>query len=209
MRHPALSPTFSPPRSSGRVAAMPAPGALATPVPARTRPADRSLPHPSQLAALGTVLCLSPAASGSELAGWSHAVRLAAQSQMDSDGLRESLWFFDAGGRCCWRLHLLPDSDFLAWDRLASVVPRLPAQEPGGGIGERLWRRLAHRVRGDAWRMGVVRLHALGRLGDDLAASPAPLSALGAGLLRRIAQAEGLDLPGPAIAHDGACNGGR
>ncbi|MFT4246854.1 MAG: hypothetical protein QM581_02295 [Pseudomonas sp.] len=166
------------------------------------------MPEPSRLAALGTVLCLYRPSVGSELAGWTRAVTLAVQSQMDSDGLRESLWFFDREGQCCWRLHLLPDSDFLAWDGLASSLPGLPVQDAtSGGIGERLWRRLANRVRGDAWRMSVLRLHAIGGQGRELAASPAPLSALGAGLLRRVAQEEGLDLPGSAPAHDCCCSG--
>lgn len=208
MRHPAFSAPLSPPRSSGRDAiATPASGVLATPANRQAGNAD-ALPHPSQLAALGSVLCLYRPSFGSELAGWTRSATLAVQLQMDSDGLRESLWFFDREGQCCWRLHLLPDSDFLAWDGLASTLPGLPAQDAGGGIGERLWRRLANRVRGDAWRMSVLRLHAIGRLGEELAASPAPLSALGAGLLRRVAQEEGLDLPGPAAAHDCCCNGG-
>lgn len=206
MRHPAFSVQLSPSWSSGRdPVAAPAPRELAAVASPR---AAAPLPHPSQLAALGTVLCLYRPSFGSELAGWTRSATLAAQLQMDSDGLRESLWFFDRDGQCCWRLHLLPDSDFLAWDRLASALPGLPAQDAGAGIGERLWRRLANRVRGDAWRMSVLRLHAIGRLGDELAASPASLSALGAGLLRRVAQEEGLDLPGPPATHDCCCNGG-
>lgn len=198
MRHPAFSAPFAAARTADRDA--PAPG-----TPAREA---GGLPHAAQLAALGTVLCLYRPLLGSELAGWTRSATLAAQLQVDSDGLRESLWFFDRDGQCCWRLHLLPDSDFLAWDRLASALPGLPAQEAGAGIGERLWRRLANRVRGEVWRMSVLRLHAIGRFGEELAASPAPLSALGAGLLRRLAQQEGLELPVAGASHDCCCNGG-
>lgn len=208
MRHPAFSPSFSPPRSSGRdTIAMPAAGVFVAPTDRQAEGAD-SLPRPSQLATLGTVLCLYRPSFGSELAGWARSATLAVQLQVDSDGLRESLWFFDREGQCCWRLHLLPDSDFLAWDRLASALPGLPAQDSTGGIGERLWRRLANRVRGDTWRMSVLRLHAIGSLGDELAASPAPVSTLGTGLLRRVAQEEGLDLPVAAATHDCCCNSG-
>lgn len=63
-----------------------------------------ALPRPQQLAALGTVLCLYRPALGNELDGWQHAVDAAACRQVDSDGVRESIWFFDAEGHCCWRI---------------------------------------------------------------------------------------------------------
>ena len=78
------------------------------------------LPHPRQLAELGTVLCMHRPRQGGELAGWMRAVRAESDAGMDSDGLYESLAFFDGQGQCCWRLFLLPDSDFLAWDTLAA-----------------------------------------------------------------------------------------
>ena len=204
MRYPAFSASFSPPRGSVRepIATLD-PGGLAMVPPPRR---EHDLPCPVQLAALGTVLCLYRPSLGSELAGWSRANTLAVQLQMDSDGLRESLWFFDRDGHCCWRLYLLPESDFLAWDRLALMAPSLPGQDNGAGIGERLWRRLANRICGDAWRLSVLRLHAIGRLGEDLAASPAPLSVLGAALLGRVAQEEGLDLPVVSAMQDGGYN---
>lgn len=152
-------------------------------------PAPR-LPLPSQLAALGTVLCLYRSDSG-ELGGWKHASSVVACQGVDSDGIRESLCFHDARQRCCWRLYLLPDSDFLAWDRLVS---RLPVQiENGGGdssIAERLWRRMAGGLGGDGWRMCALRLHATDD-GRSLAASMATLSSLGAAAARRIARVEG------------------
>ena len=102
--------------------------------------------HPRQLAALGTVLCLYRPQHGSELSGWAQAVRVEARIGVESDGLRESLIFFDREGRCCWHLWLLPDSDFLAWDRLAASVPSRDAGTPQASIGERLWQRLARRL---------------------------------------------------------------
>ena len=154
------------------------------------------LPHPRQLAELGTVLCMHRPRQGGELAGWMRAVRAESDAGMDSDGLYESLAFFDGQGQCCWRLFLLPDSDFLAWDTLAS---RLPAQRPGQAgqvaVAERLWRRLAARLGGNGWRLCALRLHVLQPLSGTavLAASPVPVSPLGAATARRIARHAGAE----------------
>lgn len=163
------------------------------------------LPRPRQLAALGTVLCLYRAEQGGELAGWAQAARVDARAGLDSDGVREALHFFDDGGRCCWRLYLLPDSDFLAWDRVLSHLPREDDAESPGGVGERLWRRLAGRLRGEQWRAAILRLHALpGENGKTvLAASLARLSPLGAATARTIARAEGAD--GESLADECCC----
>ena len=118
-------------------------------------------PQPRQLAALGTVLCLYRPQYGSELSGWAQAVRVEARIGVESDGLRESLMFFDREGRCCWHLWLLPDSDFVAWDRLAASLPNHDACALQAGIGERLWQRLARRLTGENWRACALRLHAL------------------------------------------------
>jgi hypothetical protein len=153
------------------------------------------LPRAQQLAALGTVLCLYRPQHGGELSGWAQASRAESQAGVDSDGLRESLAFFDENGRCCWRLFLLPDSDFLAWDRL---LARLPAREevaPATGVGERLWRKLAGRLLGEQWQACVLKLHVLPSAARQpvLAASLDTLSALGASTARRIVEAEGAD----------------
>lgn len=159
------------------------------------RSTDRAL-HPSrlptarQLASLGTVLCLYRTDS-SELGGWKHAVSAHACQGMDSEGIRESLCFADARGRCCWRLYLLPDSDFLAWDRLVSAFPARPEPANEGSVAERLWRRLATRLGGEPWRMCALRLH-VGEA-QSLAASLASLSGPGAAAARRIARVEGAD----------------
>lgn len=151
----------------------------------------KALPTPGQLAALGTVLCLYRPDS-SELGGWKRAVSAHACQGMDSEGIRESLCFVDVRGRCCWRLYLLPDSDYLAWDRLVGAFPARPEPISDGGVAERLWRRLAVRLGGEPWRMCALRLHAAEE-GLGLAASLAPLSSLGAGIARHIADVEGAE----------------
>ncbi len=158
---------------------------------ALSRPPAR-LPAAADLAGLGTVLCLYRADQSSELAGWVQASSVVVHEAMDSDGLHESLWFFDADRICCWRLYLLPDSDFLGWDR---VVSQLPAADDasaaqGAGVAERLWRRLAGRLAGDTWKACALRLHATVTVPSALAASVAPLSVLGASIAARIAGRE-------------------
>ncbi|MCD9032676.1 Hemin transport protein [Luteimonas sp. Y-2-2-4F] len=155
--------------------------------------AEPALPQPWQLAALGTVLCLYRA-RGAELDGWRRAARVEVCSALHADALYESLQFHDRDGQGCWRLFLLPDTDFLAWEALARTLP--VAQAAGGGIAERLWRRLAHGVSGAAWRCSVLRLSlspedegGAGRL----TASLATLSALGAEVAQRIVQSEGVE----------------
>jgi hypothetical protein len=124
------------------------------------------LPHAQQLAALGTVLCLYRPQHGGELSGWAQASHAESQAGVDSDGLRESLAFFDQDGRCCWRLFLLPDSDFLAWDRLLVCLPVREEVEPAAGVGERLWRKLAGRLRGEQWQACVLKLRCPPRPGS-------------------------------------------
>ncbi|MDR2958567.1 MAG: Hemin transport protein [Stenotrophomonas sp.] len=155
------------------------------------RPSQQGWPTPAQLAALGTVLCLYHA-DGSELGGWHQAVRVHACQGVDSEGLRESLCFLDGRGRCVWRLYLLPDSDFLAWDRLVASLPPGPEHDSDGSVGERLWRRLAGHLGGQRWRLCALRLHAADE-GRTLAASLSTLSSLGAATARRIARMEGAE----------------
>lgn len=157
--------------------------------------AAQSLPRAQQLDALGPVLCLYRHQDGGELSGWARAVRVESRAGMDSDGLRESLAFFDHEGRCCWRLYLLPDSDFVAWDRLLALLPSCEEAEATIGVGERLWRRLAGCLRGGQWQACVLRLHVVPTQirRPVLAASPATVSPLGAATAQRIARAEGAE----------------
>lgn len=171
------------------------------------------LPLPAELAALGPVLCLYRAQHGGELCGWSQAVHACASSGLDSDGLREQVLFFDRDGRCCWRLCLLPDSDFLAWEEMAARLPAAAAGGRSGGVGERLWRRLAGRLRGERWHASILRLHVLaaaqrhGQAAQSgaLAAGLATLSPLGASTARRIAREESVDAEGIVATDDGRC----
>ncbi|WP_369940178.1 Hemin transport protein [Xanthomonas medicagonis] len=161
--------------------------------------ASAALPRPAQLAALGTVLCLYRARAGAELVGWRHARSVAAHLDVDSDGVLESLRFYDRQQHCCWRLYLLPDSDFVAWDMLLSALPT--AQDAtDGGVAERLWRRVAGRLRGDGWHAGALRLHAAD---GALAASVASVSPLGASIARRIARLEAAE--GDVLVDDCCC----
>src|SRR6478672_158604 len=152
------------------------------------------LPDPHALAALGAVLCMFRIRAGSELDGWSQAVRVSSDSTLDSDGLCESLQFFDHDGLCCWRLYLLPDTDFLAWERLLAGLPAQRQPEQGLGIRARLWRRDARHLGGPAWRANVLRFHAPGGAGQSLLAASLPrLSACGAEVARRIVRREGVE----------------
>lgn len=154
-----------------------------------------AFPTAAQVAALGPVLCLYRTQQGSELAGWQQAVRVQAHAGLDSDGLDERLLFFDAQGRCCWRLCLLPDSDFVAWDRLVASLPK-GCDEGTAGLADRLWQRLAGRLLGGQWRACALQLHAVPQPASlpVLAASLSLMSALGVATARRIAHAEGAEL---------------
>ncbi len=77
---------------------------------------------PELLAALGPLLCLYRADDPHVLSGWSWAKTVQACIKINSDGPREALTFFDETRRACWQLHLLPDSDYLSWDRVLSCV---------------------------------------------------------------------------------------
>ncbi len=171
--------------------------------------AAHALPTPEALAALGTVLCVYRSRRGDglggELGGWQQAVRAEAWCGIDSDGWQECLQFRDRAGDCCWRLYLLPDSDFLAWERLQQALPRVEAPHAAcrdcgldDGIAGRLWRRMSLHVGGERWQLSALRLHALasphGGPPTTLAASLAPLSPLGAGMLQRVARLEDIDL---------------
>ncbi|MFZ5638447.1 MAG: Hemin transport protein [Pseudomonadota bacterium] len=154
----------------------------------------RNLPSAAELAALGTVLCVYARRYGGELGGWSRATGAELRCGIDSDGWHECLHFRDREGDCCWRLYLLPDSDFLAWERLQARLPVVEAKPAtGDAISGRLWRRLSARVGVAPWQSSVIRLHALGRRRTLLAASPAPISPLGADMLQRLARIEGLE----------------
>ncbi|MBP6626836.1 MAG: Hemin transport protein [Arenimonas sp.] len=149
------------------------------------------------LVALGPLLCLHHAADPHLLSGWRRARRLVAQVQLDSDGPCEALRFYDESGQCCWRLHLLPDSDFHAWELLLSRLPVLPEVRHGAALGPLAVRGLRAR-----WRASALRLHAVAGSGiaapARLAATDVELSPLGQACARRIARESGaFAAPGP------------
>ena len=150
-----------------------------------------AMPSPSQLAALGPVLCLYRPQRGGELEGWRAAVRASACCDIDSECLRECICFYDRAGDCCWRLYLLSDSDFLAWEYLLEGLPAQAARAPDDGIAQRLWSRLAQCLGGERWQASLLRFHLPSS--GLLAATLTPVSRLGEATARRLARAEGLD----------------
>jgi hypothetical protein len=78
------------------------------------------------LASLGPLVCLHRRSdqrqlaidAGPLLAG----LRLQVLAEIDSSGPREALRFVDAHGVAVCQLCLLPDSDFLAWERLLALL---------------------------------------------------------------------------------------
>ncbi len=162
---------------------------------AHIRHPQTGVPSADQLAALGTVLCVYRSRYGGELGGWAQVASAEVRCGIDSDGWHECLQFRDRAGDCCWRLYLLPDSDFLAWEQIQSQLPIIESRRPPTEtVASRLWQRLSTRVDGDRWQSSVVRLHALRHPRPSLAASLAPVSRLGAEMVQRVARIEGLDV---------------
>lgn len=152
------------------------------------------LPAPERLAAVATVLCLYPRHHHDALAGWLDSVGAQRCIGGGAQAGRESILFRDAQGRPCWRLYLLPDSDFLAWDLAVGALPQRRDEQAGARFVRAcrgLWRRL-----GGGWNAQVLRL----QLAHDeagrriLVADSATPSALGLEHARRIAAAEGARL---------------
>ncbi|TNJ33021.1 Hemin transport protein [Arenimonas terrae] len=136
------------------------------------------------LGALGPVLCLHAPSDPHPLTGWRRARKVRAQVRLDSDGPHEALHFLDADGRDCWRLYLLPDSDFHAWERL---LASLPVHVDGPHAGQGRWRGkrsvLPH------WQACALRLHPVPEPagGIQLAAAEVLLSPLGRSRVQRLA----------------------
>lgn len=94
------------------------------------------------LASLGPVLCLWTNGPGEVLAGapdlpaLAHPAMLCHACAVTPDGPRESLSLCDAAGIARVRLHLLPDTDYLAWDALLAGANELPgrADAPAGRV---------------------------------------------------------------------------
>lgn len=161
----------------------------------------RPLPTHTELAALGPVLCLFCERYGGELAGWSRAAQARAHGGIDSDGWYEYIAFADADSCDCWRLYLLPDSDFFAWECMRERLPQHAAalSEPTHSPSVPSPRAASFGracARSTRWRASVVRLHALrSHMPEVLAVSPWPVSALGAEMVRSVLRREGIREP--------------
>jgi hypothetical protein len=114
--------------------------------------------------------------------------RLVAASAITVEGPREWIDCVDREGRICARLHLLPDTDYLAWDRLLACGKPMVAT-PARWL--RPPRPASARVLRFQWR----RLAGLGVLGADMADGISPLSRQLAGQIAR-AEAVPLQLAG-------------
>ena len=153
------------------------------------RPAlDRTaVPSAAQLASLGVVLCLHRRGSAL-LDGW-HAAKDARPCH-DQSNPREHLCFHDGDSRCRWQLHLLPETDFLAWDALMSTLPvgMRPAAEASGGhrLRHLLWRCGL----GSRWIMRAVRFHHLPERGE-LAFTEEPVAWVSSGWARAVGRMQG------------------
>ena len=152
--------------------------------------ADAGLPAPERLAAVATVLCLYPNRQRDALAGWSNSASAQRLFGEGADAAHEGLLFRDAQGRACWRLYLLPDSDFLAWDLAVGHLPAAARRGDADG-----WARLHGRIRRwlhGGWTAQALRLQLTcdeaGR--RILVADGAALSPLGREHARRIAASE-------------------
>jgi hypothetical protein len=116
---------------------------------------------PELLATLGPLLCLYRADDPHALHGWSWAKSVQACIKINSDGPREALTFLDEAKRVCWQLYLLPDSDYLSWDRVLSCV-RCQLDSP-----QTTWRKkipgvpIAQMIGNPIWRACALRFYAV------------------------------------------------
>ncbi|MFA5591434.1 MAG: hypothetical protein WDA70_12130 [Lysobacteraceae bacterium] len=123
-----------------------------------------------------------------ELLGLVCARRLVASVLVDSHGPRESLHFLGAGGWPLASIWLLPDSDFLAWERLLEHLPDTPTADVAW------WQELPHHAPRGCAR---VRRFSSTRLGDHALIDAAPaahLSHIGRKRARQIAAVAGARL---------------
>lgn len=110
---------------------------------------------------------------------------LMAASMITVEGPREWIECMDREGRACARLHLLPDTDYLAWDRLLAGDGPMPAVKPAH------WLRHPRPASAQVLRFHTRRLAGLDVLGAEATAAVSPLSRQLAG---RIARAEAVSL---------------
>ncbi|MFC4764171.1 hypothetical protein [Dyella koreensis] len=114
-----------------------------------------------------------------------HTHWLLAACVIGSDGPREWIECVDANGCLRARLHLLPDTDYLAWDVLLSAGE--PIVAPPFGRVQRPFRAACARLFGFRHKQ-MSGLHVLS------CTETVHLSALGQGIAREVAKAEALEL---------------
>ena len=148
----------------------------------------------ARLPLLGTVLYLPvreeaspehPArgwlAESEELAPLLHTQWLLASCVIGADGPREWLECVDADGRLRARLHLLPDTDYLAWDVLLSAASS--TQVPA-------FRRVQRPLRAAGVRLLHFTQRRLGSMDVLGGRDAAQLSTLGHGIAQEVLRAE-------------------
>lgn len=148
---------------------------------------------PELLAALGPLLCLYRADDPHALCGWSGAKSVQACIKINSDGPREALTFFDARRRVCWQLHLLPDSDYLSWDRVLSCVRCELDTTQSSWLKKIDAIPISRAIGNPIWRACPLRFHAVQNLDNErcLALSDVNLSNAGRKAAEAIAKSEG------------------
>lgn len=110
---------------------------------------------------------------------------LVAASTITVEGPREWIDCLDREGRSCARLYLLPDTDYLAWDRLLEQGRAMPAERPSR------WLRPPRPACAKVLRFHVRRLAGLTVLGAEVRT---PISSLSRQLADQIARAEAVPL---------------
>lgn len=108
-----------------------------------------------------------------------------AASSITSEGPREWIECVDRDGHQCARLHLLPDTDYLAWDALLTSGESVPAPRPAR------WPRNPRPASAQLLHFHMRRLAGLRVLGAEGAPG---ISMLGRHLAVQIAQAEAVSL---------------
>ena len=150
----------------------------------------------ARLPLLGTVLYLPmrgeaspdhPArgwlAESADLAPLLHTQWLLASCVIGADGPREWLECVDAAGRLRARLHLLPDTDYLAWDVLLCAAT--PVSAPA-------FRRVQRPFRAAGARLLHFTQRRLGHMDVLGGRDAAQLSLVGQGIAREVLRAEAL-----------------
>ncbi len=143
---------------------------------------SRAKPAPAQMLAPGWLV------ERAELEPLLHTCWLVAASDVHADGPREWIECVDAQGRLRARLHLLPDTDYLAWDALLASGDPLTAPAH---------RRVQHPFRLASASVMAFQHRRLAGLNIVSAVMPPQLSSLGKGIACEVARAEALPLEQP------------